>query len=221
MNAGDQKDIYCISGLGADGRLFANLKLPSSYKLKVLSWISARENESIESYAGRMASVIRDESPVLLGVSFGGMIAVEIAKLIPTSQVILISSIKTRFEKPFYFRIGAFLNLNKIISLRPAKFLEPFENYNLGVKTADDRKLAHEYHRNFDVKFGSWAVDRILHWRNEIIPSNIFHIHGSADRILPVRYVKPDVVIRGGGHLMVFNRAGEISELVVSQISGK
>lgn len=219
MIMGEPKNIYCISGLGADIRLFGNLKLPPSFKLKSLPWIAAGEGESIESYAERMSLGIEDRDPVLLGVSFGGMIAIEMARLRQIKKIILISSIKTRFEKPFYFRVGSFLRLNRIVSLKPTKFLEPFENYNLGVKTEEDRKLAHEYHRHFDKKFGDWAIEQILHWKNETYPPNLFHIHGTADRILPIRYVKPDFVVSGGGHLMVFNRAEEISEVLSEELS--
>ncbi|MGK6351614.1 hypothetical protein [Parapedobacter sp. DT-150] len=45
-------------------------------------------------------------------------------------------------------------------------------------------------------------------------PSNTVHIHGTADRILPFRFVKADYVIPGGSHLMVVNRAKEISDII-------
>jgi hypothetical protein len=43
------------------------------------------------------------------------------------------------------------------------------------------------------------------------LPTNLVHIHGTADRIFPARYVKPDVWINGGGHFMIVSRAAEIS----------
>lgn len=210
----DKKPIYCISGLGADARLFSNLEISGTFGLKPVAWIPARSGETIESYAERMAAVITDQNPILLGVSFGGMIAVEMAKFMPIKKIFLVSSIKTRFEKPFYFRMGAFLRLNKLISLKPTKFLEPFENFNLGVKTAEDKELAEDYHRHFDEKFGDWAIDRIIHWKNEVYPPNLTHIHGSKDHILPIRYVKPDFIVEGGGHLMIFNHAEEVSAIL-------
>ena len=41
---------------------------------------------------------ITTEKPIILGVSFGGMLAIEIAKAIDCEQVILVSSAKTRLR---------------------------------------------------------------------------------------------------------------------------
>lgn len=48
--------IYTISGLGADQRVFQELKL--DYELVPLNWISPIRNESIQSYASRLAENI-------------------------------------------------------------------------------------------------------------------------------------------------------------------
>jgi pimeloyl-ACP methyl ester carboxylesterase len=214
----EKENIYCISGLGADERIFENLKLADKFELEHLSWMPAKKNETIESYAARMAGRITENQPILMGVSFGGMIAVEISKLIPTKKIIIVSSLKTRYEEPLYFRIGAALHLNKIIPLKPTRFLEPFENYNVGVVSDEDKALAKEYRQHFDYHFSSWAIERIIHWKNETYPSNLIHLHGSADHILPIRYVKPDYIIKGGGHLMILNRANEVSKILNDEL---
>lgn len=211
---GQPRNIYCISGLGADHRIFENLVPPEGYRLKHIPWITQQKNESIEHYAARMAAAIRDPEPVLIGVSFGGMVSVEIAKQRPGSQVIMVSSIKTKHEKPFYFRAASLFRLNKILPLRPYRFLEPLENYNLGIKTTDEKKLAREYRKNLDINYSNWAIERIIHWQNEFIPARIVHIHGSKDHIFPIKYVEPGYVIEGGGHLMIHNRAGDISRII-------
>lgn len=208
------KNIYCISGLGADYRLFQNLRLPQEYRLRHLPWISPDKEESIESYAARIAAGIDEEAPVLVGVSFGGMISVEISKQMPVSRVILISSIKSKSEKPLYFRAAATLRLNKILPLKPYGFLEPIQNYNLGIENEEEKALAEEYRRTINLSYTEWAIDRILNWQNETFPDDIIHIHGSSDHIFPVRYVKPTDIIEGAGHMMVMNRAEEISAIL-------
>jgi len=40
------------------------------------------------------------------------------------------------------------------------------------------------------------------------------HIHGDQDRIFPIKNIKPDYVIKGGTHMMVWNRADEISAII-------
>src|SRR4051794_35905388 len=93
------KNIYCISGLGADERAFERLKI-AGCSLHFVDRIPPLPNETLFSYAGRMSERITEISPVVIGLSFGGMIAIEMAKQIPIEKLILISSVKTRNEIP-------------------------------------------------------------------------------------------------------------------------
>jgi pimeloyl-ACP methyl ester carboxylesterase len=97
------KTIYCISGLGADERAFSKLKI-KDFKLKVINWLMPEPNETIEHYATRMRATITEENPVLMGLSFGGMICTEIAKQIPVEKIIIISSIKSSKELPLWMK---------------------------------------------------------------------------------------------------------------------
>ena len=84
------REIYLLSGLGADERVFDFLDL-SQYKVNYIRWIIPLKNELITDYASRLCTQIHSARPLLIGVSFGGMIAIEIGKLIPTEKIILIS----------------------------------------------------------------------------------------------------------------------------------
>ena len=97
------KTVYVFSGLGADERVFHKIDF-SGYDVHFIKWITPQKNESIESYALRLTSQITKPLPVLIGLSFGGMMAVEVAKHIATEKIILISSAKSKNEIPFYFR---------------------------------------------------------------------------------------------------------------------
>ncbi len=109
--------VYFISGLGADDRVFRQLNLPGIEPV-YLNWITPIKNESIESYAGRMAEKITESNPVIVGLSFGGMIGMEIAKLIPVKKLILISSAKGEKELPPYFLMGRSVPLYKLFPVR-------------------------------------------------------------------------------------------------------
>jgi hypothetical protein len=84
----------------------------------------------------------------------------------------------------------------------------------LGGKTRDEKKLLHQIIRESDMGFIRWAISAILHWKNMTIPANITHIHGSADKLLPFRYVKADYRIEGGTHVMTLDKHQEISQLL-------
>ncbi len=71
--------IFAISGLGADKRVFKYLKINS--KIVVIEWIRPLKNERIDNYAKRLIKDTKiDKNDCILGVSFGGLVAVEIIK---------------------------------------------------------------------------------------------------------------------------------------------
>src|SRR3989442_4959241 len=96
--------VYLIPGMGANFKMFDQLKA-LDYDCIVLNWIAPRPAESMADYAERLADQIDTTTPFsLIGVSFGGMIAVELAHIIKPQKVILISSAKGQTEIPWYFR---------------------------------------------------------------------------------------------------------------------
>ena len=149
-----------------------------------------------------------------MGLSFGGMMSIEIAKLISVEKVVLLSSISTYHELPLYMRIAGKLHLNKMIPMKPYPILEPLENYNLGVETKEEKKLLREYRKNLNLQYSNWAMNEVVNWKNNWIPPNLVHIHGTKDHIFPIRYVKADYRIKGAGHLLPMNNAEEVNVIL-------
>ena len=209
------KELFLISGLGADRRVFEFLDL-SEYKLNHVEWVRLVSDESIEQYAQRLLTQIPGVKPMLVGVSFGGIIAVEIAKQIETEKVILISSVKTRSELPGYFRLSGELNLHKIL---PTSIHTPpgfIINNLFGVKTESEKKLLKTIIKDTDPVFLKWAIDKIANWRNKELLPNMITIHGTHDRIFPKQ--KADYMVENGGHFMVVSHAREISRFLKKAI---
>jgi len=207
------KNIYLFSGLGADERAFQRLDF-GDCKPAFIKWIEPHRKESIEQYAKRLVGQITSENPVLVGLSFGGMIAIEVAKQIDTESLILISTAKTRGEIPWYYRLAGKLKLHKLI---PAKFRlksSIFGNWFFGANTNFERKLLRQILDDTDIKFVKWAIDTLVRWKNTTLPNRCMHIHGSKDRILPVRFVQCDIAIEGGGHLMVLTHSATLNEII-------
>src|SRR5258706_15718778 len=107
------RPIYCISGLGADEKIFANLHI-KGFELRYIPWIRPHKKERIEGYAKRMMEYIKEDSAVLLGVSFGGMIGIEIAKQTKLHKLIIVSSIKSSSELPRWMKAAGTLKLDKL-----------------------------------------------------------------------------------------------------------
>jgi pimeloyl-ACP methyl ester carboxylesterase len=207
------KNIYCISGLGADETIFAHLHI-AGYTLKYLPWIAPLPKESLPSYAARMAGAIPETLPVLIGVSFGGMMAIEMAKIIPVNKVIIISSVKCKAEMPLWMRLAGKLRINKIVPIKDYKFIEPYRNYRLGITTKEERELVNAYRSKADMHQIKWSIHQIVNWQSATYPDAIFHIHGEKDRMFPIRKLRPTHIIKGGTHMMIINRTKEISNCI-------
>ena len=213
--------IYLISGLGADERVFQNLDF-GRLKPKFIKWIEPKDNETIQEYALRLSEQIDTNKPIILGVSFGGMIAIEIAKQIDYQQVILISSAKTKTKIPLIYRILGLLKLHKLVPIRLFKQANILTYWFFGMNTKAEKEMLKGILHDTDSTFLKWAMDAILNWKNEIIIDKLVHIHGNNDRILPIHYIKKvDLIILNGGHLMIFNRADVINDaLIIKESSG-
>jgi pimeloyl-ACP methyl ester carboxylesterase len=212
------ENIYCLSGLGADERIFSKLDFKNNH-VTYLKWLKPEKSESISDYAQRFVDKITLPQPILIGISFGGMMCIEIAKLITVKKIIIISSIKTTHELPLWMKVAGRLKLNRLFPMRSFKLIEPLEDYNLGVETAEEKTMVHNYRRSIDRTYAEWSINCILNWKNKEVPINVIHIHGSKDRIFKIRNVKPDHIIKTGGHFMVMNRADEVNKFLLDIIS--
>jgi hypothetical protein len=112
-----------ISGLGADERVFQFLNLIDSEK-NYIEWIEPFKNETIENYVKRLSLQIdTSKTNILICVSFGGLIGIELSKILKFEKIIIISSVKNRSEIPFYYQIVGKLKFYRLI---PASLLKSY-----------------------------------------------------------------------------------------------
>ena len=206
-------ELYLLSGLGADKRVFDFLDL-HGFKLIHIDWIKPLEDEKIESYAHRLLLQIKTSRPTMIGVSFGGIIAIEIAKQIEINKLILISSVKTKADIPFRYRLAGNLWMNKLIPAplyRKANFVV---YWLFGIRKKTEKELLKTIMDDADNDFVDWATNEIVTWENEKQVPNVVTIHGTADRIFPFK--EADHKVEHGGHLMVVSKADEVSRILRS-----
>jgi pimeloyl-ACP methyl ester carboxylesterase len=206
--------VYFISGLAADRRIFKNICLPEGFEPVYLDWIQPQSSESLSGYALRLANKIdQSEKFVLVGMSMGGMIAVEIAKKLHPVLTILISSIPASKHLPPYFRLAARLYLHHLVTIRLMKVAAIAKRF-FTTETKEDKEMLKTIIRESDPAFIKWALKAILQWDNAEVPEHLIHIHGSKDEILLIRFTQPTHVIAKAGHMMVMNKASEINEIL-------
>lgn len=202
--------LYGISGIGADERVYKGLLIDSDFVF--IDWIKPNKDESLKSYSARLSSVVDvSEDFGLIGVSFGGIVAVEIAKKLDPKLVILISSIELSSElKPLYRYFGR----TKLNSLLPTSFYNlprGLARFLFGTKSL----LLDQILDDTDLIFTKWAVNQLLGWENKSKIDNLYRIHGAKDKLLGCP--KPEIrnfLIENGGHFTIVDEAVEVSDLI-------
>ncbi len=205
--------VYFISGLGADKRAFQFLDLSFCNPVFV-DWIQPLPREHVSGYAVRIKEQITDKEPVIVGLSFGGIVGAEIARQFPVKKLILVSSAKTEKEIPFYLKWLRYFPLHKVTSMSFLRKANHIIYRFMGIEKRSDKIIFEEMLYNSDDCFIRWGINQIAHWRNNHVLLNAVHIHGSADILLPHRYVHADYSVEGGEHLMVLTKGPIISELL-------
>jgi pimeloyl-ACP methyl ester carboxylesterase len=205
--------IFLIAGMGADTRVYNNIELPGNYEIIPISWIEPHETDTLETYAQKLIYQydIRPNN-IVIGNSLGGMLAIEIAKKLSLKKTILISSIKTIEEAPWYF--GVFRRL-PVFKMVPNKLLNSMGfaiELVFGKMNDADKWLFKDMLKKASPVFLKWAMTTVLKWNNQVIPPNVYHIVGDKDLIFPCKNIKNKTIIKGGTHIMIFDRSKEINK---------
>ena len=207
-------NVYFISGLGADCRIFDHISLPNGFTKVYLDWIKPIKRESLEAYAIRLAENIEHkEKFVLIGLSMGGMVATEIAAKYQPKLTILISSVPSSNNLPARFKTVYKLRLHKLVPISLIKAGTVVKRL-FTIETQKDKALLRRIIKDSDPVFIRWAMNAILEWDHSPTVPSLYHIHGSRDEILPLRFTKPSHIIDGGTHMMVITKATEINNLI-------
>ena len=177
-------------------------------------WEQAELDDSLAGYAKKMLPQIDLNQPVvLIGLSFGGLLAVELSKLIDHCQTIVISSaVRSSYFPKKYKLFGTRRSIYKVpfSIIRKANFIA---NYFFGVKEKEHKALLKEILLNSDEFFFKWGLNSIFLWENDYIPPDLTIIHGTNDKIFP--NMEPNAIaIEGGGHFMVLDKAKLISNVL-------
>lgn len=213
--------VYCMPGLGASPKIYEHINLPEDqFEVHLLEWkIPLSLEESIQSYAQRMCDDIVHEHPVLIGVSFGGMLVQEMSKCIDVSHTIIISSVKSHYELPNRFKLA---KITKAYKLFPTWLVENFEEYTkyfFGDYLKKRAELYKMYLSVRDKRYMEWAIYNVLHWKQETPPKNLTHIHGTDDNVFPVKHIRDYQPIENGTHVMILMKAKSISQIICNTLT--
>ena len=216
-----KRHIYFIPGTAATSKIFKGLSFPKeSFELHYLEWIlPTSKHESLDSYTNRFMEQISHENPIIIGVSFGGVLAQEIGKKINCEKIILISSIKDIRELPKKLKLIKKLHLYKLIPLIPINFIEKITLHFSGKRLNKTITSYKAYLSYRDPKYLYWAVKSLLFWSSENHLNNILHIHGEKDVVFPIKHISNCVRIKKGSHVMILLKAKKINKILSKELA--
>ena len=199
--------VYLMPGMAANAGIFEYIKFSEDrFQIHLLEWVIPTMAESIASYAKRMTLKIEHSNPVLIGVSFGGVIVQEMAKQISCRKLIIISSVKSKAELPRKMRIAKITRAYKLLPTQFVSDFEAFANYAFGDTIKKRVNLYKKYLSVSDKKYLDWAIHNMVCWEQEKVIPNIIHIHGDKDPVFPIKNISNSIVVKGGTHIMIINK---------------
>jgi pimeloyl-ACP methyl ester carboxylesterase len=202
--------LVLIPGMGVDERLFKpQRELPVPFT--VPPWPKVDSRDSLEDYAARFAAEV-GPCDAIGGVSFGGMMAQAMAAHVGAKVVIGISAARNgrqipgaiRFAKAIADLIPGAGGSVSLLGVLPARFRA--EVLDL-VKTA----------RIDVVREGSRMI---LKWKGSKPPCPVRLIHGDRDVLIRHSVVKPDCLVRGGGHLINLTHPKAVNDFIMVALRG-
>lgn len=196
-----------MPGMAASSDIFEYIKLPSDqFQIHLLSWKIPVENESLQDYTRRMLKEVTHENPVLVGVSFGGIIVQEMAKLISYKRLILISTVKSRHELPKRMIFAKKTGLYRILPTGLVGYVTKLDKLPIGKFAQKRVEMYKKYLTMEDKGYLDWAIKQVVCWAQEEPIEGCIHIQGDKDIIFPIEHIKDYIVVPNGTHVMIINR---------------
>ncbi|PKP44126.1 MAG: alpha/beta hydrolase [Bacteroidetes bacterium HGW-Bacteroidetes-13] len=200
--------VYFMPGMSANPLIFEKIILPEDrFSMHFLEWKMPVVDEPLKIYSARIAQEITHENPVLLGVSFGGIIAQEISKIISIRKLIIISSVKSNREFPKKFKFAQLTRAHKLFPTGLIANMAILHNLAFGDNFKKKLISYEKYLTVRDKIYLDWAINAIVNWNQEEPLKNIIHIHGTEDLIFPASNIKDYLEIKGGDHAMILSKA--------------
>lgn len=207
--------VYFVPGMAAGPQTFSNIHLPEEdYRVTVIEWIIPMADESLTHYAKRMSEKVKEPNAVLVGVSFGGVVAQEMEQFLSLRNLIIISSIKNKTELPIRMWVTGTFKFYKLFPTSKILSAKDLTRFSIGPRS---KKRLALYQKYLDVRnktYLDWAIKQMTTWsRNETV-AGLVHIHGAQDSVFPIKHIQNCIVIQGGTHIMLLTKGRELSELL-------
>lgn len=202
-----------MPGLAASSAIFERIDLPKEqFEVILLEWEIPLANETLSDYARRMSTKVIHTNPVLIGVSFGGILVQEMAAFLNPFRLIIISSVKSNLEFPRRMKVAKTTKAYKLIPTSLILNVENLAKFSFGEKIKSRLKLYEKFLSVRDINYLDWAIEQVILWERTVIDSSVIHIHGNQDDVFPIKYITNCIIVPGGNHAMILFRFRWLNE---------
>ena len=208
-------NVYLMPGMAANSMIFEYIRLPEMFKIHKLDWMIPKKKETLKHYAKRICKKINEPDPILIGVSFGGILIQEVSKHLNYKKIVIISSIKTSKELPISMKMAKKTNIHKILPYQWINNLDKLTLFAFGDGIKKKIKLYMKYLSFKDPNYLKWAMDCIVNWDQKETIKDLIHIHGKKDNVFPVKNLSGKVHLIEGNHAIIITRAHQINKLLI------
>ena len=193
--------------MAANPTIFEYIKLPQDvFEIHWLEWMIPIKNESLVDYAKRMVTEIKHENVVLLGVSFGGILVQEMSNFLTLKKLIVVSSIKSKYELPKRMKLAKYTRAYKLLPTGLIRNTETLAKYAFGESVIKRLDLYKKYLSVTDKYYLDWSIEKVILWDQEQPIPEAIYIHGSKDAIFTHSCDGDCIVVKGGTHIMIINK---------------
>ena len=158
-----------ISGLGADETVFQRINPIKGYESVFIQWKPIDRKYTITSYTKHLIEDISiNPNDIIIGLSFGGLIAIDLAKQYQLKKIVLLSSFRDKRDLKFFIQPAFALKLYKLIpNFKLSNFSRIFRHYFNLVSGEGEAVLSKMLNKQ-DPKFTKWAI-------HQMAPSEGYH----------------------------------------------
>lgn len=203
----DKIAVYFMPGLAANASIFERIALPENqFDTYFMEWEIPFKAETLKEYAQRISEKITHKNPVLIGVSFGGILVQEMAPFLEPKKIIIVSSVKSNLEFPTAFKLAKQTKAYKLLPTSLIANIDNLAQFTFGDKVKQRLKLYQKFLSVRDKKYLDWSIEKIIFWDRKKANPNVIQIHGDADEVFPIKNIKNCIVVKGGTHIMILSK---------------
>jgi hypothetical protein len=211
--------VLLITGFALDKRAFSLMDLPEGYE--ALDLIPVRKGESLRDYARRMAGEIGlAAGDIIGGVSLGGMIALEMSRIVDVRGTVIIAStthprhIRRRFKMwspiaplvPDAVVRFIFKSIPRVLALQNM----------LGPK---EQALLADIMGKFPPSMLKAFPMMMMRWKGCRPPARFRHLHSTGDWLIrPAGDPQTLTLIEGRNHLITVSHPREVREWLLRAV---